>query len=201
MSKRGFNRLDVDSGQAAWEATVNTDFELLEDLIETYPWPVFEVDKAGSLPAANLNDRAIAFHQESDDSWGIYFSDGSTWQRLTFADDSIPVLADITKGAESSNNIYFTIQVQNPRAENIARKMLVDVWIGTSDFGVPAGAQTTSVTTGLQIDNPIANQRLKVLTDATGKAVVRVNVVGAGTRYVMATIGASSKSLDGTWAA
>ena len=79
--------------------------------------------------------------------------------------------------------------------------MLVDVWIGTGSFGAPAGTQTVTVTTGVQIDAPLVNQRLKVLTDATGKAVVRVNVTGAGTRWVMAAIAASSKSLDGTWAA
>ena len=201
MAKRSFNRLDIDPGQAGWDATVNTDFERLEDLIESYPFPIYEVDKAGSLPTASDNDRAIAFHQESDDSWGLYFSDGATWQRFTFADDSVPVLADITKSAESADNIDFTIQVNNPRGEAIARKMVLDVWIGTADFGAPAGTQTVSVTTGVQLDAPLANQRLKVLTDATGKAVVRVNVTGAGTRYVMASIAASTKSLAGTWAA
>ena len=101
MAKRSFNRLVVDPGQAGWDATVNTDFERLEDLIETYPFPVFET--TGALPAAGDNDRSIAFKDEGSGNWSLYISTGAAWVRIaTGADTFIPALADITKGGRAS---------------------------------------------------------------------------------------------------
>lgn len=199
MAKRQFNRLDVTPQQAGWDATVNTNFERVEELIEDYPWPVYET--TGALPAAGSNDRALAFKDEGSGDWSLYYSDGTTWQLVTRGADTYAPKLALSKSAESADNIDFTIQVTTPRDVNFAKRVLLDVWIGTAQWGAPAGTQTVTVQTGTLIQTVAANQHIRVQTDATGKAVIRVNVAGAATRWLMAAIAGDEASLDGTWAA
>ena len=82
MSKRQFNPTAIDPSMANWDAAITGNFSQIEQLIEAYPFPVFEVDNAGSLPTASDNDRSIAFYETTAGVWELYVSDGSSWKRL-----------------------------------------------------------------------------------------------------------------------
>lgn len=72
-------------------------------------------------------------------------------------------------------------------AENpTSNRFIVWMWVGTADFGAPAGTQVLTVITGKALDVLASDTFLMLLTDENGIAAVDIEVTGAGTRYVMA---------------
>lgn len=185
MSKRSFNRLTISPGLAGWDAAVDGNFANLENLIETYPWPIYEV--TGALPAANVNDRALAFKKETSNQWTLYYSDGTSWHPVTFQ-------PTIQAAAESADKIDFTFDMPNGGV-----RALIDVWVSTSQYGAPGGAQAVAVTGGTIIETVAANQHYRILTDGSGQIVVGVTIAGAATRWVHASVAGTARALQGTW--
>lgn len=118
--------------------------------------------------------------------------------------DLVPSFATITKEAEgtpSTDDIRFTIQLQDAQGNSLAAQALVDVWTSGSDKGAPAALTSFTATTGTTIQTVTANAQLRVLSDTNGTIkVVANNGAGAYTKYVMASIAAKCVSLSGTWA-
>lgn len=131
-----------------------------------------------------------------------------SWDRITALGlvdgvaDAIERLAAITVGAEgvpAADDIRFTIQANDIQGNALATRCVLDLWVGTASFGAPAGVQTFALSTGTILATLIAAQFIRVMTDATGKAVLDVNVVGAGTRHVMAGFPSVVVAASGTW--
>lgn len=145
--------------------------------------------------------------QRAFKKFGTGFQQASSVSAAKLADavaDLIPQLATITKEAEGtpgSNDIRFTIQVQDAQGNNLAAQVLLDVWIGIADMGAAAAISSLTAGTGTVISSIVANGHLKVLTDTNGVAKILANPgAGSFTKYLMAAVaGAPVKSLVGTW--
>jgi hypothetical protein len=115
-----------------------------------------------------------------------------------------PKLAAITveaEGTPGANDRRFTIQVQDANGNSLAQVCMLDVWIGTADLGAPVATTSLTISTGTIIQTVLANGHFRILTDANGTAKVVANP-GAGvfTKYLMAVLAGSTKSLVTTWA-
>lgn len=118
----------------------------------------------------------------------------------------IPGLDAITKegeGTPGADDIRFTIQAIDHNNTALTARASIDVWVSNAgNFGAPAGTHTITISTGTLIaPAAIGNtEAFRVLSDATGKVVVVVNVTGAGSRSVMASInGSQVQATAGTW--
>jgi hypothetical protein len=116
--------------------------------------------------------------------------------------DLIPQLADITNDNEGDtfpNNIRFTLQVQDAQGNNLAKRCTLFVYISDSAFGDPVTITTLTANTGTDITITLARS-IMVITEVNGQARIDVEWVGAGTRYLMASVGgASVKQKSATW--
>lgn len=92
------------------------------------------------------------------------------------------------EGAVGADTRRFTLQVTNRKGRSCLGLFALLVVIGTSATGGPAGTQTVTVSTGATVQTIAANQAIILFTDAAGKAVVDVQVTGAGSRYVRAGV-------------
>lgn len=108
-------------------------------------------------------------------------------------------------GGEVSDIRRVTMQVVDRTGQNAipgqdyqllpsSNRFMLTVRIGTAEWGAPAGTQVVTVTTGTAIKVLTTDQLLWIETDATGKAAIDIEVTGAGTRYVTATVGVESAS-------
>jgi hypothetical protein len=70
-----------------WDAQVNEGFATLFD----GPIPIAEYASTGALPAANLNDRALAFVNDATYGWVLYQSDGSSWTMVANPGGLVPM--------------------------------------------------------------------------------------------------------------
>lgn len=66
--------LVVTPQQAAWDSTVNTNFQALRAWLEDGPLPIYDVS---SLPAAASWNQSIIFHLSG--TWFLKWSDGTNW--------------------------------------------------------------------------------------------------------------------------
>ncbi|MGH7146049.1 MAG: hypothetical protein ACREJ2_18205 [Planctomycetota bacterium] len=98
------------------------------------------------------------------------------------------VLSVGAEGTPGPDDRQVTVQVQDAGGSNLAANFLLRMWVSTADKGAPAGAQTVTVATGTAIQSVAANQDLWIETDATGKAVLTLNIAGAATLYCMAAL-------------
>jgi len=102
--------------------------------------------------------------------------------------DLLPNL-NITAGAEDTDVREITIQARDAANNNLAERVLVRVWIATSDYGAPsATGNTVSVGTGTTYETETANAAYKIISNADGAVVFDVQISGAATRYIMAEI-------------
>lgn len=112
--------------------------------------------------------------------------------------------AAFTIGAEdapAADDRLITIQLQDAHDQPLAARHFLRIWVATSDFGVPTGAgHTLAVTLGGLHGTDTTNGAVRVITDATGQAQVKINTAGAVTRYIMAAVGSRIFSSGGvTW--
>jgi len=100
--------------------------------------------------------------------------------------DMLPGI-QISFGAESSHKRTITLQMKDYAANNLAEVHLLCLWIAPTLYAAPdATNNTVSVTTGTIYGTELANAAYKVITDATGKAVIDLTVSGAASRHLMA---------------
>lgn len=111
------------------------------------------------------------------------------------ADELATALSDllntvsISVGSESGNNIDVSIQVKDVKtaANSVAARRVLEVWLSdTNSGGITATAPSAgaSVQTGTAMDVITTDKHFRLITDATGAAVVRVSEVGAVTWYL-----------------
>lgn len=102
--------------------------------------------------------------------------------------DLLPNLS-ITAGAENADVRRITIQACDAANNDLAERLLIRLWVATSDFGAPnATGNTYALVTGTAYATETANAAYKVISDANGKVEFDLTIAGAATRYVMAEI-------------
>ena len=95
----------------------------------------------------------------------------------------------ITAAAESGDDRQITFQARDAGNNNLAQRVLVRLWIATSDYGAPSAAgNTVALDTGTIIETVTANAYYLIESDAAGKVQVTVTVAGAASRYILAEI-------------
>ena len=93
--------------------------------------------------------------------------------------------------AEVSNAIDVTIQLKIVKGDNISEVRVLEVWLADSVGAWETGtAPSTSVgvQTGVAMNVPTALKRLRVMTNASGVAVIRITETSTGTWYLGAKI-------------
>jgi len=96
----------------------------------------------------------------------------------------------LTAGAESSDMIAVTIQLEDAADEAVARRWTGEIWLSDSDFGdlatvAPDGG--LAVTTGQQLGaDVVTDKHLRVVSDSNGVVIVSVTDSGSPTFYVVA---------------
>lgn len=91
MAQPTMTILVVTPGQAAWDATVNTNFQALRAWLEDGPLPVYDVS---SLPAAGSWNQSIIFHQSG--TWFLKYSDGTNWITLAYEGTFVAIIGQTT---------------------------------------------------------------------------------------------------------
>lgn len=84
MSRPTWNLSAVASGQAGWDAPLNSMLDDAKDVILGGPIPIYqhsgnESDVGTSWPAASY-DRCLCWVNHSTRGWVLMYSDGSTWR-------------------------------------------------------------------------------------------------------------------------
>jgi hypothetical protein len=105
---------------------------------------------------------------------------------------------ELSAGGETSNYRDVTLQVVDTKGADLAEIHLVEMWLADTATGwecatAPDGG--LAVQTGTAADVATAGKRIRVLTDATGTAVVRVTESTAKTFQVRARIGSKVSTL------
>lgn len=112
--------------------------------------------------------------------------------------------ATITAAAEvvGTHTVLATIQV-NEYQDALAAKMPIEVWLSATAGGAAVSTNTTlTATTGVVVGSYTANAHVKVMTDATGKAVMSIVITGDATRYLCVQVGGTVfYSSELSWAA
>ncbi len=116
--------------------------------------------------------------------------------------DLMPNL-NLTAAAEAADKRTVTIQARDAGDNDLAERVLVRLWIATTDYGSPnATGNTVAVETGTEIEEVLANAHYMIESDAGGTVAVGITISGAASRYVMAEIdGRVYSSGEITWAA
>ena len=97
------------------------------------------------------------------------------------------VKANLSVGAESSDTIAVTLQVQDAQGNSLSERFLLHAWLSDSQYGgecTAAPNSSTSWSTGTQLEEITTDKRWTVITDATGKAVLDISDSGTPTFYL-----------------
>jgi hypothetical protein len=98
----------------------------------------------------------------------------------------------ITNAAGATNVCTATIQLQNNEGAAVATSAVIDVWVSdaATGIGLTANANTSEVTatTGTLMGISTADKAWKILTDATGKAVLSITDTGKHGTFVACSI-------------
>ncbi len=97
----------------------------------------------------------------------------------------------LTFAAETSDHIDVTVQLRDAQNNALARNALIEVWLSDSALGweTATAADSLTVMTGTAADVPSAAKRIRVITDSSGTAVIRVAKTGAQSWYFVAALG------------
>lgn len=96
----------------------------------------------------------------------------------------------MTSDAEATNMIRTHIDVEDRGATmDAASRRVLDVWVGTTDMGLPsATGNTVTFNKGTILQTITANAHYRVISDVGGEIEIDLTVAGAATRYVMASL-------------
>ncbi len=127
----------------------------------------------------------------------------ATAAKLTAPIQDLLASLSITAGDESGDKRTITVQAKDAGGADLAERLLVRVWVATSDYGAPdATDNSVAVETGTTYETEIANAAYSIISDAAGKVEVGVTISGAASRYICAEIdGRAYSSGEVTWAA
>lgn len=94
---------------------------------------------------------------------------------------------EFTIAAEVSNYIDVTIQVKNAKGDNVAGVRVLELWLSDTNSGWETATTpdtSVGVQTGVPMDVPTAGERLRVMTNASGVATIRITNTTAQTWYM-----------------
>ncbi len=94
-------------------------------------------------------------------------------------------------GAEAANAIDVTIQVKNAKGDNVEAVRVLELWLSDSAGGWETATTpdtSVAVQAGVAMDVPTANERLRVMTNASGVAVIRITHSAAHTWFMGAKL-------------
>lgn len=147
--------------------------------------------EAGKRPLAIVEAGAASFSMgDVTDSRAIIFNpaEGEIQKETLDADvqGRVPTVG-FTIGAESGNARDITIQLKDVSGNNLSAVRAIEIWLADSTTGwelttAPNGG--VSIQTGTAMDVPTAGKRLRMMTDASGVAVIRITESGTKNLYV-----------------
>jgi hypothetical protein len=108
---------------------------------------------------------------------------------FALADNGRTIHVEATSVDNTDGSATVTCQVVDPSGANRAGRALLRTWISDTDFGAPSAVTDLTVSTGTEIATHAADADVDVLTDATGEAVLDVDLSASGTRYLMVSLG------------
>ena len=116
--------------------------------------------------------------------------------------DLVPNL-NITAAAEAADERVITIQARDGADNSLAQRVMIRVWVATTDYGAPSATDNAvAIDTGTILQTITAHAYYELISDAAGKVEVGVTISGAASRYVLAEIdGRIYSSGEVTWAA
>lgn len=127
--------------------------------------------------------------------------DIARWARLLAGlFDRSPLEANITFGAEAANIRRVTVRAVDRLNRAVIRPCVVHVWLSDNVNGTPGGTQVVTFVAGTVLHTYTPNVRWEVLSDSTGLIQFDVEVTGAGSRGVYATVMPAPQSATGSWA-
>jgi len=91
---------------------------------------------------------------------------------------------DITVGAEVSDAISVTVQMQNSVGSDITGRHAFRCWLSDTEYGAETGTvpfADLTVTTGTLIKEITVDKQQYVITDGDGEAVIKVDNAGGST--------------------
>lgn len=95
-------------------------------------------------------------------------------------------------GAEASDQIDVTVQAQDAQGNNLSTLLMLEFWLADAATGWESATAAGSLTvqTGTAADVPTAAKRVRVLTNGSGQAVIRIAKTGAQSWYARVQCGA-----------
>lgn len=110
-----------------------------------------------------------------------------------------PASVTFTVAAESANNIDVTIQVKDENGVNLASVCSLEANVVSSAAATAfnANAYTITATTGAVVEL-VAAKVLRILTNASGVAVIRFNTVSAVTCFLAVVLPNDSMTVSAT---
>lgn len=112
---------------------------------------------------------------------------------------------EISAAAEAANAREVTVQLRDRSGAPVVGRWPVLIWITGTKDGPPdaTGIAAILLVTGYELQAGASDEWFAVLTDETGKAVVRYTIAGSATRYVYAVALCGGEALGSgalTWA-
>lgn len=101
-------------------------------------------------------------------------------------EDYLPIIS-ISVGAESSDIILVTAQVQSILSNNSSHNFVLRAWLSDTESGGETGTEpdgTVSWTTGTTLETVTAKKRWKVITNSSGAAVLSIENTTTDTWYL-----------------
>ncbi len=105
----------------------------------------------------------------------------------------------ITVGDEDGDSIPITIQLQDAQGNPVSARVVIEVWLSASAFGVPAAVALLTVTAGSPLQDIVSGGHLRGVTNATGELSLLATLSTAETRQVMASSGDAVANEPATW--
>lgn len=120
---------------------------------------------------------------------------GKVVAAANLADPVADAINDVgyTIAAEVANARDITIQVKDIQGNNLAEVRALEIWLADATNGWETGTAPSggiTVQTGVAMNVPTTNKRLRVMTNSSGVAVIRITESGTRTWYMACKVGA-----------
>lgn len=93
MAQPNLTMLVVTPGQAAWDATVNTNYQTIRAWLEDGPLPLW--NNTGEDPTAGAWDQSIYFQLVDATFWILKYSDGTVLKTVAWAETFVATLGQV----------------------------------------------------------------------------------------------------------
>lgn len=108
---------------------------------------------------------------------------------LTEGNNILPVTASLSIAAGSTNVALVSIQLKDGNGTNLTHTAMIDVWLSDASTGIGLTASTasgavTAGASGTDLGNITSKKSLRMMTDATGLAILSITDSGKHHFYV-----------------